>query len=301
MTMDGQAVAAGARLSAYTTFRLGGPCRYVIDCPSVDAFKRAWPQVADEEPLLLGGGSNLLVSDEGLPHPVVRYVAASPEIKIEGNEVIVSAGTALDDVARITGEAGLDGMIMCSGIPGTVGGAVAGNAGAFGEQIGDRVVHCEMMDRRGVVHTRTPAELGFAYRRSAIPSSGEVVLAVRLSLTCGNRDTLLARRAEILALRASKHPDWRSVPTAGSFFKNIEPTSKAEKRQAAGWFLEQAGALDMRVGGARTFARHANIIIAEPGCRASDVQKLSDMMASAVEAKFGLKLEREVKMLGHFQ
>ena len=92
----------------------------------------------------------------------------------------------------------------------------------------------------------------------------------------------------------------RVTPTAGSFFKNIEPTSKAEKRQAAGWFLEQAGAKDFRVGGARTFDRHANILIAEPGCTAADVLALSKKMAAAVKSKFGFELQREVRLIGTF-
>ena len=288
------------RLALYTTFRLGGPCREFFNCPNADAFRAIWPKVNDrsQSALLMGGGSNLLVADAGVDCPVVRFVDEVPDVRRDGDEVVISGGTSLDDVARVTAEWGLDGMVMCSGIPGTVGGAIAGNAGAFGEQIGDRVVALEMMDRAGNIFQRVPEELGFAYRRSAIPASGEVVLSARIRLTSGQHESLLARRREILELRAAKHPDWRTMPTAGSFFKNIEPTSKAERRQAAGWFLEQAGALKMRVGGARTFERHANIIIAEPDCRAIDVLRLSEMMAAAVEEKFGLKLEREVKVWG---
>jgi UDP-N-acetylmuramate dehydrogenase len=288
------------RLALYTTFRLGGPCREFFNCPNAEAFRAIWPKVNErsQNARLMGGGSNLLVADDGVDFPVVRYVDEKPDIRREGDEVVVSGGTSLDDLARLSAEWGLDGMVTCSGIPGTVGGAIAGNAGAFGEQIGDRVVAVEMMDRAGNIFPRAPEELGFAYRRSSIPASGEVVLFARLRLAAGHRDTLLARRNEILELRATKHPDWRATPTAGSFFKNIEPTSKAERRQAAGWFLEQAGALKMRVGGARTFERHANIIIAEPGCQAIDVLRLSEMMAAAVAEKFGLRLEREVKIWG---
>jgi UDP-N-acetylmuramate dehydrogenase len=126
-------------------------------------------------------------------------------------------------------------------------------------------------------------------------------VSARLHLEPGDRDALKRHRAEILALRASKHPDWRRIPTAGSFFKNIEPTSKADRRQAAGWFLEQAGAKKMRVGGARTYDKHANIIIAENGCTAQDVLALSRLMERAVRDKFGLKLQREVRLLGSFE
>ncbi len=290
----------GARLADFTTFRLGGACPVLVDCDSEHSFSSVWPLLGPSEAILLGGGSNLLVSDAGLTSPVVRYVSTRPEIYFDGTAVRVSAGTLLDDLARITAERGLDGMVMCSGIPGTVGGAVAGNAGAFGEQIGDRVVVVQTMDRRGHKRERVPSGLAFAYRRSALAGLDEVIVSVRLQLDAGDREKLLARRAGILALRASKHPDWRVVPTAGSFFKNIEPTSKADRRQAAGWFLEQAGALRMSVGSARTFERHANIIVSGPGGRSRDVARLSEMMAGAVEEKFGLRLEREVKMLGAF-
>jgi UDP-N-acetylmuramate dehydrogenase len=296
----GARVSANARLSNFTTFRLGGPCPLFVDCTSRAVFAAAWPLLADQYPVLLGGGSNLLVSDDGLQQPVIRYVSIEPEILFKGDDVVVSAGTSLDDLARLSAERGRDGMVMCSGIPGTVGGAVAGNAGAFGEQIGDRVIMIETIDRCGKIRERHPEDLHFAYRRSSIAALDEIILSVRLRLSIGDREKLLARRQEILDLRASKHPDWRNIPTAGSFFKNIEPTSKAERRQAAGWFLEQAGALAMRVGGARTFERHANIIIAEPGCTARDVLRLSEMMAGAVDEKFGFKLEREVKLLGAF-
>jgi UDP-N-acetylmuramate dehydrogenase len=121
-----------------------------------------------------------------------------------------------------------------------------------------------------------------------------------LKLLRGDRERLQARRREIRDLRASKHPDLRVTPTAGSFFKNVEPTSKAERRQAAGWFLEQVGAKGMRAGGASVYEKHANIIVAEPGCRAADVHALSLRMAEAVRGKFGLELQREVRLVGPF-
>ena len=104
-----------------------------------------------------------------------------------------------------------------------------------------------------------------------------------------------------MELRRTKHPDWKITPTAGSFFKNIEPTSAAGRRQAAGWFLEQAGAKTMKVGGARVFEKHANIIVADRDCSAQDVLDLSRRMAEAVKQKFGLVLTPEVRLVGSFQ
>ncbi len=297
-------VIPAARLADYTTFRIGGPCATLLDCPTLDTFIRAWREVSSRHhttgeppPLLIGGGSNLLVADEGIRRTVIRYTEATPRISRENTIVHVTGGTALDDLARITADWGLQGLVTCSGIPGTVGGAIAGNAGAFGEQVGDRLITLHTIDAHGILHEREPESLGFAYRRSDLPARGEIVLSARFQLKPADAPALQERRREILALRAAKHPDWRTTPTAGSFFKNIEPTSNAGRRQAAGWFLEQAGALSMQVGGARPFERHANIIIAEPGCRAQDVIELTAQMSRAVRNKFGLELEPEVKMI----
>jgi UDP-N-acetylmuramate dehydrogenase len=161
------------------------------------------------------------------------------------------------------------------------------------------VERATLLDPAGRARVAPGAALGFAYRASALQGRGEVVLSVRLKLAAGDRAALAAERDRILALRREKHPDWRTIPSAGSFFKNLEPTSAAGRRQAAGWFLEQAGAKAMRVGGARVFEKHANIIIKDdPACTAEDVYRLSRMMADAVERQFGFRLAREVQLVG---
>jgi UDP-N-acetylmuramate dehydrogenase len=127
-----------------------------------------------------------------------------------------------------------------------------------------------------------------------------VVLDAVLNLKPCNAEALHKERERILELRRSKHPDWTKTPCAGSVFRNIEPTSAAERRQAAGWFLEQAGAKAFRVGGARLYDKHANIIIAEADASAADVFTLSEQMAEAVRDRFGFDLVREIKLLGEF-
>lgn len=286
-----------ALLRDVTTFRLGGPCRALVDCRTAAELLAAL-RTHGEGALLIGGGSNLLVADTGVDAVVIRYASDVPDVRRDDATLAVSGATLLDDLARVSVEHGLAGLVTCSGIPGTVGGAIAGNAGAFGEQIGDVVESVTLADRQGAVREAGVAELGFAYRRSGLQTGRDVVVAARLRLRADDPGALAARRAEILALRAAKHPDWRVTPTAGSFFKNIEPTSKAGRRQAAGWFLEQAGALALRVGGAHPFEKHANIIVADPGACAADVVELSRRMAAAVQAKFDLVLEREVQLIG---
>ena len=127
-----------------------------------------------------------------------------------------------------------------------------------------------------------------------------MVSRVRFRLASTASEALLSERAEFLLLRHTKHPDLTKDPCAGSFFRNIEPTSKAERRQAAGWFLEEAGGKSLSVGGAEIFEKHANIIVKRASCTAQDVHDLSLQMAARVKDKFGLDLVREVKFVGHF-
>lgn len=287
----------------FTTFRLGGPCRCLISCETPRQLETAAGAlaVAGEKFLLIGGGSNLLVSDDGLDMTIIRYYSENPAIHHHGDVFEVDGATRLDDLVLFAVEHGLDGLIYASGIPGTVGGAIAGNAGAFGKQIGDRTESVLLMDRAGRKRWQNGKNLGFAYRHSRLQGNGEIVVTAVLKLQPGDPAELKKQRSEILDLRWQKHPDWRKQPTAGSFFKNIEPTSAAERRQAAGWFLEQAGAKSMHVGGARIFEKHANIIVTEGECKAQDVLDLSRQMASAVKAKFGFDLTPEVRVLGRFK
>lgn len=290
-------------LSRHTTFQLGGPCRALIACSTPEQLAAAVGELhrTGEEFILIGGGSNLLVSDAGVSQVVIRYVSEQPQLQRMGDVIEVTGSTMLDDVAAFTVEQGLDGLVHASGIPGTVGGAIVGNAGAFGRQIGDVVKSVTLMNRAGQTRAATPAELHFAYRSSILQRGDELVVAVRLRLTPGDQAELAHQRAECQFIRRQKHPDWHVLPTAGSFFKNIESTSAAGRRQAAGWFLEQAGALQMRVHGARPFEKHANIIVRDGACTAQDVLDLAQQMATAVEQKFQLRLEREVRVLGHFR
>jgi len=214
--------------------------------------------------------------------------------------VRVSGNTLLDDLARLTLERGVGDLSYCSGIPGTVGGAIAGNAGAFGRQIGDVVESVQLLDASGTRHEVPGAELGFEYRSSILKQTGGVVLSALLRLQSEDIPTMTAERERILELRRSKHPDWRAMPCAGSVFRNIEPSSAADRRQAAGWFLEEAGAKDFCVGGAHLFDKHANIIVTAPEATARDVFDLTEKMIAAVQEKFGFRLVREIKLLGDF-
>ncbi len=289
-------------LSKWTTFKLGGKCPCLINCQTPEELiltirflhKHKLPF------FLMGGGSNLIISDEGIGRAVVRYVTTTPIIKRTGNKVKVSASTSLDDLAVFAATQGLEGINCASGIPGTVGGAIVGNAGAFGQQIGDRVVSVKLLDPSGKIKMVEPKDLGFAYRHSNLKESNDVVIEAVLGLQRGDSTQLLQERREFLELRHSKHPDLRQEPCAGSIFRNIEPTSKAQRRQAAGWFLEQVGGKKLRCGGAAIYRKHANIIVKKQKCTAQNVFDLTWKMQVLVKKNFGFDLVREVRFIGNF-
>ncbi|MEI6891195.1 MAG: UDP-N-acetylmuramate dehydrogenase [Pontiella sp.] len=300
---DAVQVTRNAKLCDYTTFQLGGPCPAVVDCPHADSLSKTAELLAGRNLpfIVIGQGSNLLISDQGLDCIVLRYCSEdAPWVEADGNGIRVSGNTLLDDLARIAIELGLGDISYCSGIPGTVGGAIAGNAGAFGQQIGDVVESVRLMSLDGVVEEVQMEDLHFEYRSSALKKSGAVVLDARLKLEPTDRSQMEKERARIMELRRTKHPDWKKDPCAGSVFRNVEPTSAADRRQAAGWFLEEAGVKEFRIGGARLFEKHANIIVAASTASAADVFHLTEKMIEAVQIKFGFELEREIKLLGEF-
>lgn len=296
-------VTRGAKLRDYTTFRLGGACPALIDCPDAQSLAATAKLLHDQSVgfMIVGQGSNLLVADAGIDSVVLRYCADdTPDAQFDGDHIRVSGNTLLDDLVRLAIKHGVGDLSFCSGIPGTVGGAISGNAGAFGRQIGDVVESVQLLDGNGRQREATAGELGFGYRASILKQTGGVVLGAVLKVQPEDIRTMEKERNRIMDLRRTKHPDWRKMPCAGSIFRNIDPTSAAERRQAAGWFLEEAGAKDFRVGGAHLYEKHANIIIADTDATARDVFDLTNKMVAAVQEKFGFELEREVKLLGDF-
>jgi len=292
-----------AQLRDFTTFRQGGACPLLIECPDAESLADTVKllHVESVDFMVIGQGSNLLVADGGIEQVVLRYCAEdAPCIEIDGCRVRVSGNTLFDDLAQEMIKQGIGDISFCSGIPGTVGGAIVGNAGAFGKQIGDVVESVVLLDSTGQQREVAGDALGFEYRSSLLKQTSDVVLSAVLRLQPADAKTMETERERIMELRRVKHPDWRETPCAGSVFRNIEPTSAAERRQAAGWFLEEAGAKHFKVGGAHLYEKHANIIIAEVDATARDVFDLTEKMIAAVNEKFGFKLEREIKLLGVF-
>jgi len=295
-------VSENALLRNYTTFQLGGPCPILIEGATAAQLPAIIKLLnkAGQPFLVIGQGANLIVSDKGIKQAVIRFCSEKPVITASGSRVTVSGDTLLDDLALFTIENEVGDLSYCTGIPGTVGGGIAGNAGAFGRQMGDHLVSVELLGLDGTVRTVLHDELEFSYRHSKLKETGEIVLSATFELPAAEKSIMQAERDRILQFRKDHHPDWHNEPCAGSVFRNIEPTSAVERRKAAGFFLQEAGAHLFRVGGARLYEKHANIIVADPGCTAQDVWELCGKMAAAVKEKFGIELTREVRFLGKF-
>jgi UDP-N-acetylmuramate dehydrogenase len=209
--------------------------------------------------------------------------------------VTAAGGYTLSKLIQLMGENGLGGLENLAGIPGTVGGAVAGNAGAYGTAIGEKIKSVLILTREGKIRKFEQKELEFSYRSSALKKTGDVVLEATFSTNRRDPSELTKIIESRLSDRSSKHPDWKTIATAGSYFKN--PIAADGTRIAAGRLLEEAGCKGLRVGGAHLWHKHANIIVTDGNAKASDVKKLADMMSKRVTERFNITLSPEVVYL----
>jgi UDP-N-acetylmuramate dehydrogenase len=302
---DGLRMAEPMRM--HTTFRIGGPADFFYDARTPERLVAALC-VGRELGLpvfLLGGGSNLLVSDARLRGLVVRN--ACEEISFDGTVAHVGCGTDFRGFIEGCRDRSLAGLEFATGIPGTIGGALYGNAGCYGRDIGSHVIDCTHVTPDGAtIETRPAAWYEFGYRDSRLKRDPHVLLSCRLQLAPGDRDAIQREMDERLELRRVKHPDWRTEPTAGSYFKNLPPDwqrpgakhSPGTRRVAAGQLLEECGCRGLRVGDAVVFAKHANMIVNAGNATAADVLALAEEMKSRVRERFGVTLEEEVMFLG---
>lgn len=298
-----------ASLSGETRFGVGGPARLVIDAASEPSFWKAYRLVlASREPhLVLGGGTNLIASDAGYDGVVLRYRGEAMER--EGSQMTAAAGADLDQLVMRTVDEGLAGLESMRRIPGWVGAAVYGNAGAYGQQINDTLVNARVFDGRRI-STFSNAECGFAYRTSRFKQRKDwVVLSATFALRPGDRGALSERAEQIRATRDAKFPP--SMKCAGSIFKNLHLAQLAPVLQAripekvvqygkvpAAWFLEQVGAKGRRSGGIRVADYHANLIYNDGGGTAAELIDMIDTLKADVEREFALVIEEEVQYVG---
>ena len=257
-------------LRHHTTFRIGGPADWFLAARTEDQLVRAL-RAATELSLpsfLLGGGSNLLVSDEGFRGLVVKN--AIDDVEFEGTTARVGCGADYLTFIQFCRDRGLAGLAYAAGIPGSIGGAIYGNAGCYGQDIGSRTLECTVCTPEGTQVQTLPASwFQFAYRDSRLKREPRALLSCVLRLEDGDPGAIGAEIEEKLEIRRVKHPQWRIEPTAGSYFKNLPPgfqvpgvpLSPGTQRVPAGVLLDACGCRGLRVGDAMVFAKHANILV----------------------------------------
>ncbi|MFC1554720.1 UDP-N-acetylmuramate dehydrogenase [candidate division KSB1 bacterium] len=281
----------------HTSIQIGGPADLFCEVNSKDTLLKVLDAVKKLEILavLIGAGSNLLVDDKGFRGLIIKMISDDPP---EYNDPFISAssGNNLGDILRFAAERSLSGLEFLSGIPGTVGGAVYMNAGAYGNTISDILDKADILDEELQEKTVNAKFFEFDYRYSVLQSRNCFVLSVDLRVNKGEKTDILKEYNRIISIREIKHPD-RSLPCAGSYFKNLPPEEEGEHRRAAGYFLDLAGAKKMKTGGASVFEKHANIIVNCGNATSKDVLKLAEKMKEAVYNKFGIELEEEVRYL----
>ena len=277
----------------HTTFRIGGNAEVFAAPDSADGIERVL-QICREENIpctVIGNGSNLLVGDRGVCGVVLQIYRNYASIRIEGTDLYVQAGALLGQTAAAAARDGLTGLEFASGIPGTIGGAAAMNAGAYGGEMKDVLVWVKAIDRDGYVRQYAAAELELGYRTSRIQKEALVVLEVKLTLQQGDPVKIRERMEELREQRVAKQP--LEYPSAGSTFKRPEG-------YFAGKLIMDAGLRGFSVGDAQVSEKHCGFVINRGNATAADVMALVSQVQTIVEEKFGVQLELEVRKVGEF-
>lgn len=295
-------------LKDYTTLGIGGPARYFVEVIAEEQLKKAI-EFAEEHHtphLIIAGGSNLLVNDTGFYGVVIKL--SQTEINLEkDSKVRVLSGTSLQELVDFANEHGLAGIEKMTGIPGSVGGALYGNAGAYGQTISDKVIRIRVLEN-GQTRWMDKNECNFEYRESGFKGQKDIViLEAEFKFEEGQKEDLQNISAEILKKRLAKYP--HGVRCPGSFFKNWfladlpeDVAADAPKdfygKVPAWYFLEKVGAKGAKRGKVRILESHANLIVNEGGGNADDFFKLAKEYKNKVKEKFNINLEPEVQLIG---
>lgn len=283
---------ASADMRAYTSFQAGGKADLLVIPYNEEELKTILQRIAEQKvPLVvMGKGTNLLVRDGGYHGIIIRLEEAFSSIAVEGNELVAGAGASLSAIARAAMEQNLSGLEFASGIPGSVGGGVFMNAGAYGGELKDvvrqvRVISCNGSQTRTVENE----EMAYGYRHSSLMSTREIVLEASFCLSCGIREDIVAKMKDFNDRRNTKQP--MELPSAGSFFKRPHGFY-------AGKLIEDAGLKGVTVGGAQVSPKHSGFIVNIGNATASDIISLMKVVQATVMDQFGVIIEPEVRIIG---
>ncbi len=275
-------------LAPFTWLKVGGPAQMLIEPRNLDEFRAVVVRCHENGiPVrMLGSGSNILVRDEGVPGVVIRLShPAFAEVSVQGNIVKAGAGALLSHVVSQSVEAGLAGLEALVGIPGTIGGALKGNSGSRGGEIGEHVKHVSVMTAHGEIFDRQEDELSFAYRFSSLNELA--IVSAEFELKPDNPDEIAQRMKKTWVMKKAAQP--MSFQSAGCIFKN-------PRGQSAGALIEKAGLKGTKVGKCEISDRHANFIVTEPGAKSSEVLTLIDLVKTKVAERDGVDLELEIQV-----
>lgn len=279
-------------MSRHTTFRIGGPADYFV-CPDREqiAAVLAVAKKCGMAITVIGNGSNLLVGDKGIRGLVVEIGSAMNQITVDKEHITAGAGALLSQVAAKAAAAELGGMEFAAGIPGSVGGAVTMNAGAYGGEMKDILRTVTVLTPEGEMKTLDVSEMDLSYRHSCVPEQQYIVLEAEIELGYKPEEEIRAQMEELRNKRIEKQP--LEYPSAGSTFKRPEG-------YFAGKLIMDAGLCGYRVGDAQVSEKHCGFVINRKNASAQEVRQLMQDVQDKVKAQFGVMLEPEVKMLGEF-
>lgn len=279
-------------MSKHTTFRIGGAAE-VFAAPDARELPQllAMAKGADVPVAVIGNGSNLLVGDRGICGLVIEIGERMSEVRIEGTILVAGAGALLSKAAQTAAAAGLGGLEFAAGIPGSVGGAVVMNAGAYGGEMKDVLQSVKVLTEEGELLILTTEDLELGYRHSCVPERKYIVVEATMELSAKPEEEIRACMAELRAKRAEKQP--LEYPSAGSTFKRPEG-------YFAGKLIMDAGLRGYTVGGAQVSEKHCGFVINKGGATAADVRQLMQDVHDRVKEQFDVELEPEVKMIGSF-
>ena len=286
-----QAVKQNEPMKKHTTFRIGGPADFFVT-PEDEVSFAAAVAVCRREGMpyyILGNGSNLLVSDKGFRGVVIETEKALCGIRERDGLLEAGAGVLMSSLSKEALRLSLTGLESASGIPGTLGGGVVMNAGAYGFELRDVLLWARILDKDGIVRKIPASELKLGYRCSVIPEKGYIVLSAALQLQKGDQASIRARMKELSAQRRAKQP--LEYPSAGSTFKRPEG-------YFAGKLIDDAGLRGFQSGGAQVSEKHCGFVVNRGDATAEDVMELCRQVQKKVQEKFDVRLEMEIKRLG---
>ena len=277
----------------HTSIKVGGKADIYMEPENIDELVKFIGRLKEKDILyyLFGNGTNVLISDEGIRGAVIKIGDKIADVRVEGNTIIAESGALFSSISKLAAEHSFAGLEFANGIPGSVGGAISMNAGAYGMEVKDVVEKAEILDNKLNLRTLSNKQMKFGYRKSIISKESYIVTKVFFNLKAGNINEIRKLMTELNQKRQAKQPI--EFPSAGSVFKRPEG-------YYAGKLIEDAGLKGMAIGGAEISDKHCGFIINKGNATSKDIYNLIVHIQKTIYERYGVKLETEVKLIGKF-